>query len=122
MGDPQIKDRTENRGDIAAAVTGSVMLVNLFTPQPGKLDEFVRTQSAEYVRLSGKVKGYLGNRLGKAVDGSNQIVNVAVFDSMENYNAWRSSDLFAEHMEVIRPLIEQSAPGMYSIAYSAGDL
>lgn len=104
------------------AVSGPVMLVNLFTPRTGKLDEFVRTQSAEYLRLSGKVKGYLGNRLGKAVDGSNQIVNVAVFDSIENYNAWRASDLFAKHMEIIRPLIEQAAPGMYSIAYSAGEL
>lgn len=122
MSDPQIKDRTENHSVIAAAVTGPVMLVNLFTPQEGKLDEFVQTQSAEYVRLSGKVKGYLGNRLGKAVDGSNQIVNVALFDSIENYNAWRSSKLFAEHIEVIRPLIEQSAPAMYSIAYSAGEL
>ena len=122
MSDPQIKDRTGNLSDTAMAVTGPVMLVNLFTPLPGKLDDFVRTQSAEYVRLAGKVRGYVGNRLGKAVDGSNQIVNVALFDSIENYNAWRSSDLFAEHMDIIRPLIEQSAPGMYSIAYSAGEL
>ena len=120
--DPAIEDRTENLGPAAGNVAGAVMLVNLFTPKPGKADEFVATQSAEYRRLAGKVKGFVGNRLGRAVDGSDQLVNVALFDSMESYNAWRASALFAEHMDIIRPLIEQSAPGMYEVIYRNGEL
>jgi heme-degrading monooxygenase HmoA len=118
--DPLIHDRTQNNQGEALSVSGPVMLINLFTPKPGLADKFVEVQSAEYVRLSGQVEGYIGNRLGKAVDGSGQLVNVALFDSLANYNAWRASKLFADHMEIIQPLIERAAPGMYSIAYSAG--
>lgn len=118
--DRLVSDRTDNTN--AAAVDGPVMLVNLFTPRPGLTETFIEVQSEEYRRLSGRVKGYIGNRLGRAVDGSEQLVNVALFASLADYNAWRASGLFADHLEIIRPLIEQSSPGMYSIAYSAGSL
>jgi heme-degrading monooxygenase HmoA len=120
--DPLISDRTDNLGTVANAVSGAVLLVNLFTPKAGMSDAFIAAQTGEYVRLKGKVKGWIGNRLGRAVDGSGQLVNVALFDTMENYNAWRSSQLFADHVEIIRPFVEKSAPGMYELLYSAGDM
>jgi heme-degrading monooxygenase HmoA len=120
--DPMITDRTNNLGAAAANIAGRVLLVNLFTPKAGMSDAFIAAQTGEYVRLKGKVKGWLGNRLGRTVDGSGQLVNVAMFDSMENYNAWRNSALFAEHLDVIRPFVEKSAPGMYELLYAAGDL
>jgi heme-degrading monooxygenase HmoA len=120
--DKIISDRTNNSSADAAQVAGQVMLVNLFTPKPGMVDDFISAQTGEYVRLKGQVKGWIGNRLGRAVDGSGQLVNVALFDSMENYNAWRDSKLFADHLDVIRPFVEKSAPGMYELLYSAGDL
>jgi heme-degrading monooxygenase HmoA len=120
--DPMVVDRTSNLGDAAKAVDGVVMLVNLFTPKDGMEQAFIDAQTAEYVRLKGKVEGWIGNRLGRAVDGNGQHVNVAMFDSMTNYNAWRDSALFAEHLEIIRPFVEKSAPGMYELLYSAGDL
>jgi heme-degrading monooxygenase HmoA len=120
--DKIISDRTNNSSSDAAQVAGQVMLVNLFTPKPGMVDDFISAQTGEYVRLKGQVKGWIGNRLGRAVDGSGQLVNVALFDSMENYNAWRDSKLFADHLDVIRPFVEKSAPGMYELLYSAGDL
>lgn len=113
-----ITDRTEN---YAAAVEGAVLLVNLFTAKPGMAEHFIEAQTAEYVRLRGKVEGWIGNRLGQAVNGD-EIVNVAMFDSLENYNAWRESQLFADHVEIIRPFVANSAPGMYKLLYSAGDL
>ena len=117
MTDGPVRDRTDNLGETAGTAEGPVMLVNLFTPKPGMADAFIEAQTAEYVRLRGQVKGHIGNRLGRAVDGSNQLVNVALFDTMENYNAWRASELFAAHLAIIAPLIEESAPGIYSIAY-----
>ena len=120
--DPMIADRTANESAAARAVEGPVMLVNLFTPKPGMEQAFINAQTAEYVRLKSKVEGWRGNRLGRAVDGSGQLVNVALFDSIEAYNAWRDSALFAEHLEIIRPFVEKSAPGMYAVLYSAGDL
>jgi len=120
--DKIIADRTNDSSADAAQVAGQVLLVNLFTPKPGMVDDFIAAQTGEYVRLKGQVKGWIGNRLGRAVDGSGQLVNVALFDSMENYNAWRDSKLFADHLDVIRPFVEKSAPGMYELLYSAGDL
>jgi heme-degrading monooxygenase HmoA len=120
--DPIVVDRTSNSGTAAQSVEGVVMLVNLFTPKPGMTQAFVEAQTGEYVRLKGKVAGWIGNRLGRAVDGNGQLVNVAMFDSMANYNAWRESALFAEHLDIIRPFVEKSAPGMYELLYSAGDL
>lgn len=120
--DPVVTDRTDNLGADALHVAGQVLLVNLFTPKPGMVDAFIAAQTGEYVRLKGQVKGWIGNRLGRAVDGSGQLVNVALFDSMENYNAWRESKLFADHLDIIRPFVEESAPGMYELLYSAGDM
>lgn len=119
--DSMINDRTDNFGDNAASVAGAVLLVNLFTPKAGQEDAFIAAQTAEYVRLRGKVVGWIGNRLGRSVDGG-QLVNVALFDTLANYSAWRESKLFAEHLDVIRPYVERSAPGMYELLYSAGEL
>ena len=119
--DPMITDRTDNFSPEASTIRGAVLLVNLFTPKPGQAHDFIRAQTSEYVRLHGKVKGWIGNRLGRAVSGG-QIVNVAAFDTLDDYNAWRASDLFREHVEVIRPFVAGSAPGMYEIVYAAGNL
>jgi heme-degrading monooxygenase HmoA len=120
--DGMIADRTDNMNTSAVQVAGQVLLVNLFTPKPGMVDAFIAAQTAEYVRLKGLVKGWIGNRLGRAVDGSGQLVNVALFDSLENYNAWRDSTLFTDHLDIIRPFVEKAAPGMYELLYSAGEL
>lgn len=117
-----VTDRTDNHNADAMVVAGQVLLINLFTPKPGMVDDFIAAQTGEYVRLNGQVEGWIGNRLGRAVDGSGQLVNVALFNSMENYNAWRESKLFADHLDIIRPYVEKSAPGMYELLYSAGDL
>lgn len=120
--DPMVTDRTDNSSNDAMQVAGQVLLVNLFTPKAGMTDDFIAAQTGEYVRLKGQVKGWIGNRLGRAVDGSGQLVNVALFDGMESYNAWRESQLFADHLDIIRPFVEKAAPGMYELLYSAGDL
>ncbi|MEQ9258104.1 MAG: antibiotic biosynthesis monooxygenase family protein [Roseovarius sp.] len=117
--DPVIFDQTDNTGHAARAVEGPVMLVNLFTPKPGQEQAFIDAQTAEYRRL--EVEGWMGNRLGRSVDGG-KLVNVAVFSSLAAYKLWRASDAFAAHVEVIRPHVEQAAPGMYEILYSAGQI
>lgn len=120
--DPMIFDRTVNNSNISRTIDGVVMLVNLFTPKPGMEQAFIDTQTAEYIRLKGKVEGWIGNRLGRSVDGSGQLVNVAMFNNLTNYNAWRESALFVEHVDIIRPFVEKSAPGMYELLYSAGNM
>jgi len=95
------------------------MLINLFTPKAGMEQAFFEAQSGEYRRLLGQIPGWIGNRLGRSVDGKS-FVNVAVFASLADYNAWRDSAIFEEHLDIIRPFVEKSEPGMYEMVYSAG--
>ncbi|MCI0533925.1 MAG: antibiotic biosynthesis monooxygenase [Verrucomicrobiales bacterium] len=118
MADNVIHDRT----DLPEEYAGPVVLVNVFTPKAGKLDEFIAVQTGEYRRLLGKVAGWRGNRLHRSLDGKTA-VNYAVFESLSAYKAWRGSDLFAEHLKVIEPLVERSEPGLYSAPlYEAGSV
>ncbi len=112
-----IQDRT----DLSDPHSGEVVLVNVFTPKPGQMDAFVAAQTGEYKRLLGKVAGWKGNRLHRALDGK-LAVNYAVFDSLASYKAWRESELFAEHGAIIAPFVEKSEPGIYEMLYQAGEI
>lgn len=114
MSDPIVKDQTA----ASAAPSGPITMLNRFTAQPGQLDAFIAAQTAEYVRLKGRVPGWRGNRLLHAIDGSH-VVNVADFDSHAEYVAWRDSALFAEHLEIIRPFLVKAEPALYSVLYEA---
>jgi heme-degrading monooxygenase HmoA len=116
-----VSDQTDNYAASARMVSGPVMLVNLFTPKDGMANAFVEAQTGEYRRLKGKVDGWVGNRLGRAVDGS-RFVNLAVFESLAKYNAWRESTEFAAHLDIIRPYIAEAAPGIYEVIYQAGEI
>ncbi len=105
--------------DLSVNHNGRVVLINQFTANPGALDQFIAIQKSEYVALRGKVKGFIANRLHRAVDGKSA-VNIAIFDSLENYKAWRESELFRKHVEVIQPYIAKSEPGIYEIVYEGG--
>lgn len=97
---------------------GAVVLVNAFTPRPGRTDDFIHAQTAEYRRLAGQVEGALGNRLLRALDGK-RVINIAYFASVELYDAWIGSALFADHLERIRDLVEAVDPALYSPVYES---
>lgn len=104
--------------DRALIAGGAVVLVNIFTPKAGRTDDFIKAQTAEYVRLRGQVEGALGNRLLKAIDGR-RVVNIAYFASVELYDAWRASALFADHLDRIRDLVDVVDPALYRPAYES---
>lgn len=97
---------------------GSVILVNVFTPHPEKTDAFIEAQTAEYLRLKGLVKGARGNRLLRSLDGK-RIVNIAYFESVELYDAWIASNLFADHLSRIKHLVEKVEPALFDVAYES---
>lgn len=104
--------------DKALLDSGAVVLINMFTPKPGRTDDFIRAQTEEYVRLTGQVEGALGNRLLRALDGK-RVVNIAYFSSVELYDAWRQSALFEDHLDRIRDLVEDVDPALYSPVYDS---
>ncbi len=94
------------------------MLVNVFTPLSGMTDTFIEAQTAEYVRLNGLVNGASGNRLLRSLDGK-RAVNIAYFESVELYDAWIASDLFADHLSRIKHLVEKVEPALFDVAYES---
>ena len=105
--------------DKALIDAGAVVLVNMFTPKPGRTEDFIRAQTDEYIRLRGRVEGALGNRLLRALDGK-RVVNIAYFKRVELYDAWLASDLFADHLNRIRDLVVSVDPALYQPAYESG--
>lgn len=93
-----------------------VTLINVFTVKPGKQDEFMNAQIAEYKRLEGQIKGTLTINLHRSLDGT-KCVNYAQFSSETDYRAWVKSDLFKEHFEKIKDLVEQAEPALYEVVY-----
>ena len=84
-----------------------VVAINMFTPKPGQLDEFIRTQAAETVRLGDAARrmGWIGNRIYRTQDGRAAVV-VTMFESAAAQNRWAASNLFAEHRRLIEPMLE----------------
>jgi heme-degrading monooxygenase HmoA len=105
----------------AGEETSPVVLINVFTPKPGKLDAFIEMQKAELHRLSGAagIQGWRGSRLHRAVDG-NTAVMVTVFETIGDHKRWVATDAFAEHLDRIRPLIERAEPAYYELVTEAG--
>jgi NAD(P)H-dependent FMN reductase len=100
---------------------GPVVLINTFTPKPGKLDAFLAAQIAEQGRLAGHVRGIRGARIHRSIDGKNA-VGMAVFESARAHREWIETARFADHFAVIAPLLERADPKLYTVAFEGGTL
>ncbi len=103
------------------AETSPVVLINVFTPKPGKLDAFIEVQAAELHRLSAHagIQGWRGGRLHRAVDGKTAVM-ITVFETIDDHKRWVATSAFAEHLDRVRPLIERAEPGYYELIAEAG--
>jgi heme-degrading monooxygenase HmoA len=99
----------------------SVVVINVFTPKPGALEDFLATQLAALPALRAATEGARGSRLYRAQDGS-QAVMVSVFDSAADFKRFSDSATFIAHRAKILPYIESAQPGRYDLVYEVGDL
>lgn len=81
------------------------VLINSFTPKPGKLDELAALLEAARDSFSEQISGFHGGKIYRDVDGSSALL-IGVFESEEHYECWITTDLFASYREQILPLIE----------------
>lgn len=101
--------------------TEAVVVINVFTPKPGRMEAFVAAQTeALQTTLRDRIPGWRGTRMYRALDDSAAAL-VSTFASVEEYRAWMASDLFARHRETIAPLIERAGPQLYRQVYAAGE-
>ncbi len=94
-------DRTQSPGNEPRPF----VLINSFTPKPGKLDELAALLEAARDSFSEQISGFHGGKIYRDVDGSSALL-IGVFESEEHYECWITTDLFASYREQILPLIE----------------
>jgi heme-degrading monooxygenase HmoA len=101
--------------------TKPVVVVNVFTPKPGALDEFLAVQIAALPGLRAGASGSRGSRLFRAEDNSKAVM-VSVFDTAEDFKRFTESAPIAAHRAKMSQFLERADAGQYQLVYQSGDV
>jgi heme-degrading monooxygenase HmoA len=101
--------------------TKPVVVVNVFTPKPGALDEFLALQIAALPGLRAGATGSRGSRLFRAEDNSKAVM-VSVFDTAEDFKRFTESAPIAAHRAKMLQFLERAEAGQYQMVYQSGDV
>ena len=101
--------------------TKPFILMNVFTPKPGRLDDFIALQTAALPNLNAGGAAVRGGRLYKAEDGSKAVL-LSTFDSAEEFQRFIASEAFAAHRAKLTPLLDRSEPTRYELVYERGEV
>jgi len=88
---------------------------NIFTPKPGRIDDFIAAQLEGASRL-GQIPGLNESRLYRAEDGSRAIV-VAGFDSVETFKQFQHGAMFQAERARLQPFLEGAQPAFYRLIH-----
>lgn len=103
--DEMMSEATHNRIQSANDELRPFVLINSFTPKPGKLDELAALLEAARNCFSDTISGFHGGRIYRDLDGNSALL-IGVFETEDHYESWIATDLFAKYREQILPLIE----------------
>lgn len=81
------------------------VLINSFTPKPGKIDELARLLEAARDRFADRVPGFHGGRIYRDVDGSSALL-ISVFETEDHYERWTGTGMFADYQAKIAALTD----------------
>lgn len=98
-------------------VGNEIVLINIFTLDPEKTEQFVSTQVSEYKRLKGQFPGSYTANLHISLDRT-RAVNYANFASVEDYVTMRNSPEFADHLKRLQGLVVKAEPQLYQVIYT----
>jgi antibiotic biosynthesis monooxygenase (ABM) superfamily enzyme len=98
-------------------VGDGIVLINIFTLDPDKTEQFVATQVGEYKRLKGQFPGSYTANLHVSLDRT-RAANYAHFTSVEDYVAMRNSPEFADHLQRLQGLVVKAEPQLYQVIYT----
>jgi antibiotic biosynthesis monooxygenase (ABM) superfamily enzyme len=98
-------------------VDDGIVLINIFTLDPDKAEQFVATQVSEYKRLKGQFPGSYTANLHVSLDCT-RAANYAHFTSVEDYVAMRNSPEFADHLQRLQGLVVKAEPQLYQVVYT----
>lgn len=98
-------------------VGDGIVLINIFTIDSNKAEQFASTQVAEYKRLKGQFPGSYTANLHISLDRT-RAANYAHFSSVEDYIAMRNSPEFADHLKRLQGLVIKAEPQLYQVIYT----
>jgi heme-degrading monooxygenase HmoA len=104
-----------------SAETKPVVVINIFTPKPGALDDFLALQTAALPGLRAGATGSRGSRLFRAEDNGKAVM-VSVFDTAEDFKRFTESAPLAAHRGKMLQLLERAEAGQYQLVYQSGDV
>jgi heme-degrading monooxygenase HmoA len=87
--------------------------INVFTPKPGRIDDFIRRQ-IDFVDRLGDVRGLTESRLFRAEDESSLVV-ISGWESAEAFRDFQNSIAFQEERAKLARMIESTRPGFYRL-------
>ena len=109
-----------DRAAVAAALSDPpVFNVSIIRIKPGKFDEFVALQHAQFLRVRGQVQGVRGSRMLKS-PAKNLVVLISSFDRALDAERFRRDPRFTEHLERVQPLIDTAEAMPVELAYEVG--
>ena len=99
-----------------------LVLINLFSMPPEMVDGFVDNWAANIERAKG-AKGFRGTRLHRAIDpdATYPIVNIARWDSVEDWQATVSRHFSAPSPIADRTGIPNAHPALYTVVHTTAD-
>ena len=81
------------------------VLINSFTPKPGKIDELARLLEAARDQFADRVPGFHGGRVYRDVDGSSALL-ISVFETEGYYESWIATATFADYQRQIADITD----------------
>ena len=96
---------------------GHITLINTFTVAADKQQTFIETQHGEYKRLKGQIPGATAANLHRGRSGR-RAIKYAQFHRLDEFMAWRTSDLMKAHRLVIDPFVERAAPRLFRVVHA----
>jgi len=101
--------------------TKPVVVINVFTPKPGALDDFLAVQIAALPGLRAGATGSRGSRLFRAEDDSKAVM-VSVFDTADDFKRFTESAPIAAHRAKMLQYLERAEASHYQLVYQSGDV
>jgi quinol monooxygenase YgiN len=94
---------------------GQLAHINIFTPKPGMMDEFINAQLQGLPTL-GDIPGSRGSLFYRARDDSHAIL-IGLFEDEASHRRFMETQAFQRHRERLMPLLEGTRPGFYTLTY-----
>jgi heme-degrading monooxygenase HmoA len=97
------------------------VLITVFTPKPGRLDEFLELHATALPLLHQGTQRPRGGRLYRAEDGS-KALQLSVFDTADDFYRFVKSEALIAHRRKLSALLHGNEPTRYELIYEAGDV